>query len=75
MTVDNTTPNTYQTTQPTQGERPAESQPIRENWQTLDKLLDDSTMVDGHRHDMRTLPILEGWRAGLSEDPPQKRVE
>lgn len=54
-TSDETTPNTYQITQPAQGERPAESQPIRDNWETLQKLLDGSTMADGHHHDLRTL--------------------
>lgn len=60
-TQDEQSPNQYQTTQPATGERPAESAPIRENWQTLAKLLQGDTIEDGHRHDFRTLPILEGW--------------
>ncbi len=60
MTTDSDNPNVYQTTQPAQGERPAESQPIRENWQTLDKLLDGATIIDGHIHDFETTPIHEG---------------
>ncbi len=60
MTIDSDSPNVYQTTQPAQGERPAASLPIRGNFATAIKLLDGTTIIDGHGHDYETLPIAEG---------------